>query len=382
MRKLYSFILVQACLSLAGYIVQAQDSTHTQSKVTIKSYFKDGKTNIEKSDSIEISGEEDITRMLDSVLNGIGNLSSHMQKFFFNDGDNITFDNFPDLDSFMKQLPFFNGKDVIAPSMRPFLGIVFEDHLDENEEKTGEGVNILRVIKGSGAEEAGIQPNDVLLKLDGQKVIDMHSIMSILEKKKVGEEILLTYEREGKTIDTKAILKGKPIEGEQPRSAFSGPVPPLPPLPPSFPKCEKIIIQKSGPRLGVNIIDLDQEARESLKIKKGGGVLVTKVIPGSTADKMGLKINDVITKVNGKDIALSTDLKFILNDFKVGDQIEIVYKRYGKSKKTSAILNEYARIGDEQIPMNIIEFGKNLSPEEIMRQLEMIEKQFQAPGEK
>jgi membrane-associated protease RseP (regulator of RpoE activity) len=382
MRKLYSFILVQACLSLAGYIVQAQDSTHTQSKVTIKSYFKDGKTNIEKSDSIEISGEEDITRMLDSVLNGIGNLSSHMQKFFFNDGDNITFDNFPDLDSFMKQLPFFNGNDVIAPPMRPFLGIVFEDHLDENEEKTGEGVNILRVIKGSGAEEAGIQPNDVLLKLDGQKVIDMHSIMSILEKKKVGEEILLTYDREGKTIDTKAILKGKPIEGEQPRSAFSGPVPPLPPLPPSFPKCEKIIIQKSGPRLGVNIIDLDQEARESLKIKKGGGVLVTKVIPGSTADKMGLKINDVITKVNGKDIALSTDLKFILNDFKVGDQIEIAYKRYGKSKKTSAILNEYARIGDEQIPMNIIEFGKNLSPEEIMRQLEMIEKQFQAPGEK
>lgn len=382
MMRIYSFIIVQVCLSLAGLYVQAQDSTHTHSKVTIKSYFKDGKTNVEKRDSIEISGEEDVTRMLDSVLNGIGNLSSHMQKFFFNEGSDITFDNFPDLDSFMKLIPFFNDNDDIAPPMRPFLGIVFEDHMDENDEKVREGVNILRVIKGSGAEEAGIQPNDVLIKLDGKEVEDMHSIMSVLEQKKVGDEILLTYEREGKIIETKAALKGKPIEGEQPRSAFSGPTPPLPPLPPSLPKCEKIIIQKSGPRLGVNITDLDQEARESLRIKKGGGVLVTKVIPGSAADKMGLKINDVITKVNGKNIALSSDLKFMLSDFKVGDKIDIEYKRYGKKKKTDAILNEYARIGDDQIPMNIIEFGKNLSPEEIMRQLEKIEEQLNLPTEK
>lgn len=370
------------CLLLTGLVLylplKAQDTSHVQSKVTIKTFIRDGLKNEAKEDSMVINGDQDIMLLLDSMLNGAGNLKSHLKSFFFNEGGSVTLENFSDLDSFMKTMPYFNSPDQVSDNKKPFLGIVFEDITDENGLKSTAGINILRVVKGSGAEEAGVMANDILLQADLKSINNMQDVKDAINSKKVGDSLALLIIRNGDdTITIKALLKGKPLEYVE----MPAPVEPwnqiLPPLPPNLPKCEKIIIQKSGPRLGINVQDLDQEARKSLKVKKGNGVLVSKVIENSSAFEMGLQLNDVITHINGQEVYSSTELKNVLSDLRIGDKIEVNIIRYGKKKKLTGILTEYSKMWEENLPVNILEFGKNMLPIDIQKQLELIEQQLQ-----
>ena len=52
----------------------------------------------------------------------------------------------------------------------------------------------------------------------------------------------------------------------------------------------------------------------------------------SAAEKAGLKEDDIITKVNGKDINSVDDLKESIKDVKDGDTIKVNYLRDGKSQ--------------------------------------------------
>ena len=59
------------------------------------------------------------------------------------------------------------------------------------------------------------------------------------------------------------------------------------------------------------------------------GVHVSLTSPGSDAAKY-LKVNDVITEVNGKPVASIYDVMDIVNAFNGGDKIAVTYYRDGK----------------------------------------------------
>ncbi|MGH7156636.1 MAG: PDZ domain-containing protein, partial [Candidatus Saccharimonadales bacterium] len=61
-------------------------------------------------------------------------------------------------------------------------------------------------------------------------------------------------------------------------------------------------------------------------------------VPGSPAEKAGIKANDVITKVNGLDINENTSLTSALSKFKVGDQVTLTVVRNGKTITIKATL--------------------------------------------
>lgn len=96
---------------------------------------------------------------------------------------------------------------------------------------------------------------------------------------------------------------------------------------------------KSGrvitPRLGFYTQDIDARLAAALKLESTQGVLVTDVAAGGAADKAGLKRGDVITLINGKNVADSSELKTRLYEAKPDEVLTFAILRKGKALNLS-----------------------------------------------
>jgi serine protease Do len=77
-----------------------------------------------------------------------------------------------------------------------------------------------------------------------------------------------------------------------------------------------------------------------LSEKSDKGALIKSVTKGSSAEKAGLKENDVITKVDDKKVATPEDLAAIIKAHKPGDEVTINYLRNGKKKDVKVALGK------------------------------------------
>jgi serine protease Do len=82
--------------------------------------------------------------------------------------------------------------------------------------------------------------------------------------------------------------------------------------------------------IGVQIQNVDRENAKALGLPRIGGALVNKVTPGSSADKAGVQVGDVILSFAGRDIATSADLPPLVGSTKPGTKADLVVSRDGK----------------------------------------------------
>ncbi len=102
------------------------------------------------------------------------------------------------------------------------------------------------------------------------------------------------------------------------------------------------------PFLGLLCLPLNKKLQNQYHLVRDKGALVVRdhrpnsiaVVPGSPADRAGIKENDIITHVNGEEIPEDTDLIEILKKHRVGDEIELTILREGKEIKTKTVLEE------------------------------------------
>lgn len=100
--------------------------------------------------------------------------------------------------------------------------------------------------------------------------------------------------------------------------------------------------------IGVRHVLLNKDRAKQLKIDVDHGALLTgdeangefAVIPGSAADKAGLKMKDVVLSVNGKDINENYSLQAAVRDHKPGDQIQLKVWRSGNTLDVKVTLDE------------------------------------------
>ncbi|MEU8286712.1 trypsin-like peptidase domain-containing protein [Micromonospora sp. NPDC048905] len=85
----------------------------------------------------------------------------------------------------------------------------------------------------------------------------------------------------------------------------------------------------SHPSLGVGVNQAE-----------GGGALVASITPGSPAEKAGLQRGDVVTRFGDKPVNDSDDLVGAVQAGKVGDRVEVQFKRNGAEKSVSVTLAE------------------------------------------
>jgi S1-C subfamily serine protease len=70
------------------------------------------------------------------------------------------------------------------------------------------------------------------------------------------------------------------------------------------------------------------------------GAEVRSVLPGSPAGRAGIRVGDVIRKVDGKDVNEPADVSEAIADKRPGNEVEVELDRNGRSVKLDATLGK------------------------------------------
>lgn len=89
--------------------------------------------------------------------------------------------------------------------------------------------------------------------------------------------------------------------------------------------------------LGIEIVDVNNPLLEE-DIDDLSGVYVNSVYENSAAEEAGLKKGDVILKINKTDVTNVAELQDLVARNRPGDEIDVTFKRDGKTKTVSAKL--------------------------------------------
>jgi S1-C subfamily serine protease len=92
--------------------------------------------------------------------------------------------------------------------------------------------------------------------------------------------------------------------------------------------------------LGVSIQTIDKEVAEALDATVDSGALIASIEPGSAAEEAGLRVDDIITEVNGEKISGAAELRNAIGLRGSGEEVSISYIRDGKTRKTTAVLGQ------------------------------------------
>lgn len=94
-------------------------------------------------------------------------------------------------------------------------------------------------------------------------------------------------------------------------------------------------------RLGFVVQDLTPELAEAFGVARKKGVVVARVEAKSPAQKAGIKVGDVITAVNGREVDNSAQVRNEIGLLRVGSEVEIEVLRDGKTRSLTASVGQH-----------------------------------------
>jgi serine protease Do len=90
--------------------------------------------------------------------------------------------------------------------------------------------------------------------------------------------------------------------------------------------------------LGIKIQAVTSDIAQKEKLENVRGAYVASLNPGGSAEQAGLKVKDVIMKINNVDILSPSDLQETLSEHRPGDKINVTYSRNGKQNSVTVEL--------------------------------------------
>lgn len=93
-------------------------------------------------------------------------------------------------------------------------------------------------------------------------------------------------------------------------------------------------------RLGVNIQEVTREFAKTLGLERPRGALVSGIVPGSAAEKAGIRVQDVILSFNGREILRSSELPPLVGATPPGTRAEVEVFRDGRVRKLTVVVDE------------------------------------------
>lgn len=88
--------------------------------------------------------------------------------------------------------------------------------------------------------------------------------------------------------------------------------------------------------LGVQLIELTPELRSHFGVVESAGVLVSKVIPESAAERAGIEVGDILTAVGGEAVSSAHAVRHNLMGREEGDIVLVDLNRSGRSMTVNA----------------------------------------------
>ncbi|MGD0096325.1 MAG: PDZ domain-containing protein [Terracidiphilus sp.] len=90
--------------------------------------------------------------------------------------------------------------------------------------------------------------------------------------------------------------------------------------------------------LGVDLADVDQEKAQALKLKEVRGAVITLIDHDAPAGQIGLKVNDVVVKLNGQPVEGAEQLRRMLREIPAGRNVSLEISRDGNIQTLNAQL--------------------------------------------
>ncbi len=205
------------------------------------------------------------------------------------------------------------GTKMLLQNLYSFKNEAFLGVLSSSDEN---GATISSVSKNSPAEKAGLKEGDVITKVGNDKIDDANDLMETIGKYKPQDKVSITYLRDKKEYTQTVTLdknKKDSFVWNNDQNVFRND------MMNNFP----FNLDDSKPHLGLRVQD----------VENGSGVKVLEINDdNSPAAKAGLKEDDIITQINGKNVQSVKDIKDAMTDVKRGDDIKVNYQRGGASQ--------------------------------------------------
>lgn len=170
---------------------------------------------------------------------------------------------------------------------RGYVGVNFKEVNEAVRKEYGiddiNGLYVNDVVKGGGAEQAGIKSGDVITKVDGKVIYGSPDLQEKVARLRPGDKVNLTYKRAGKEKEVAVVLKGEEINKAAKEEAGSN-------------ASATEIFNK----LGASFIAATDAKKKELGVSSG--VVVTQVHKGGVFEYFGLERGLVITEINGKPV--------------------------------------------------------------------------------
>ena len=187
---------------------------------------------------------------------------------------------------------------------RGWLGVSIQD-VDRNlAESFGldrpQGALIAQVGRGSPAEQAGLQPGDIIISFDGESIETSADLPHVVGLIAPGTVVTATIVREGQEETVDVEVGG--LGADEMARVDAGVSP-----------------DGSVSLLGMRFGDAEPEVLSGLGIS--GGVAVLEVTPGSPADEAGVLLGDILTRLGNRPISRTADLEDAAAELEAGKSV-------------------------------------------------------------
>ncbi|RMD70691.1 MAG: PDZ domain-containing protein, partial [Bacteroidetes bacterium] len=193
------------------------------------------------------------------------------------------------------------------------LGLVADGTPDER------GVPV-QVVPGSLMDRLGVRDGDRIQAINGHEIIDWQDVKIAARNLSPGDEVVVTIYRDGETRTLKGRVGkegGRTSEWYEPQGQDR---------------------PQQRPWLGVEYSHPPQWKLELWGIDNPHGILVTRVLPGSPAERAGLKALDYLIGIDGQEVDEATSFTSLLRAHQPGDRIELTLVRKGERRTLSVLL--------------------------------------------
>lgn len=180
-----------------------------------------------------------------------------------------------------------------------WLGVNIQDLNDDLRNYFGikerKGVIVLKVYKDSPAEKSGLKEGDLILSFGNQPVKTTRDIVTMVSYSEVGSIILFRIVRSGEAMTIRVKIGKLPTGAQESRA-----------------KAQNIETYFRG----LTVDNISAVYKRKFRFKTEEGVVIIDIEDGSLADKSGLRIGDVILKIEKTKIRKKEDFKFAISRIK------------------------------------------------------------------
>jgi S1-C subfamily serine protease len=264
-------------------------------------------------------------------------------------GNKVKFEYIRDGKKHKTSIVLADREDFINAAYGVHLGVYTNELSDWSMKKysldKNYGVQIVGIVSDSPAEKGGIQQNDIILEMAGEKIYTGNQVTKMLKNYTKNDVIKVKVWRDEKEMSFDITLDYR--KAKQDFFSF-------------FDKPQNVYVyglnNSDGKVIGLSVETISSKKMKDLKIKSG--VLVDFVRDDYPAQKSGVKIGDIILRANRRDVDSADDLRAVVKDIEIGDEVTLLILRGKKeiSLQVEVVENEdhfEINVNDENIKILI-----------------------------